>query len=1065
MKKVLSIFLALLLLCSTGTLAFAADEPEIIAQGTCGAAVNWKLDSNGQMTIYGSGSMQNYWYTEDRRPPYETYKDQVTSLVIEEGVTAIGKYAFYNFKNLTEKLVFPNSLKSIWDCAFEGCNGLTEAPQFNNTLTDIGFAAFRSCKNMKGDLVIPDSVTNLGIQAFSTCSSLDGTLYIGKNVQRLYGGVFYDCSKLTGNLLISDSVQSIDGSAFYSCRGFDGSLYIGHSVTKIEPLAFAYCGNLTGDLTIPDSVTEIGSGAFYGCRGLNGELHLGNHLERLYEENYQYGAFQGCSNLKGDLVLPESLTYIGRQSFYDCRSLSGTLQIPEGVTYIGNEAFHACAANTDLKQFFSNYPEQLTIEERITEPTCRVAGNKYCTAKCAQCGLLLKTWNESLPAAHNLTDVPYVAATEEADGNIAHFICTSCSALFKDEEAKEPATKEDVTLHFADEPKIENSKPETGDHPASFELVTYCKHDGNELYRKTVTLEMHPAKEATLEEGGNIKYYTDDDGNKYVYNEESKTFEEADEVATPSLLVKETELVVGSSQIWIPMYNKFQITAYVLPENATFKEVTFTVEDPSILSVDADGNLTPLSLGETNVIVSSHHGLTKTIPVVVQHGHVAGEPQYEDVTIEPTCVTPGRGMQIVRCNECGAFMSSTGPVEIPPTGIHLTKSVAAREATEEADGNIAHYVCSSCSGLFKDEEAKQMTTKEEVTLHFADEPKIENSKLESEDQPASYELVTYCKHDGTELYRKTVTLEMHPAVEASLLGDGNVKYYTDEEGNKYVFDDKTGTFKPTDDIEVPFVPIAVEKLNLNETEVTLLIGETFQLEPTVEPADATFPQVIFTSSDEAVAEVNPLGLITAKAEGTATIECVTADGATATVTVTIQHCHNPGEPKIEDITKEATCCESGVGDLVTRCAICGEELEREKDVTMPATGKHTPGEGQKTQEIKGTCEAKGGYVLVVKCADCGEVLSSETITTGYGDHDWNDGEVKSGKYDKYTVTDYTCQHCGQHKTEQTRNPNYQFRCKRCDWYDARRNNPGIRGFVYRMIHDITHMVQRINFLT
>ena len=136
MKQVLSIFLALLMLCSTGTLAFAADEPEIIAQGTCGATVNWKLDSNGQMTIYGSGSMQNYWYTDDRRPPYETYKDQVTSLVIEEGVTAIGKYAFYNFKNLTEKLVFPNSLKSIWDCAFEGCDGLTEAPQFNNALTD-----------------------------------------------------------------------------------------------------------------------------------------------------------------------------------------------------------------------------------------------------------------------------------------------------------------------------------------------------------------------------------------------------------------------------------------------------------------------------------------------------------------------------------------------------------------------------------------------------------------------------------------------------------------------------------------------------------------------------------------------------------------------------------------------------------------------------------------------------------------------------------------------------------------------------------------------------------------
>ena len=46
MKKVLSIFLALLMLCSTGTLAFAADDAQIVAQGYCGATVNWKVDSN-----------------------------------------------------------------------------------------------------------------------------------------------------------------------------------------------------------------------------------------------------------------------------------------------------------------------------------------------------------------------------------------------------------------------------------------------------------------------------------------------------------------------------------------------------------------------------------------------------------------------------------------------------------------------------------------------------------------------------------------------------------------------------------------------------------------------------------------------------------------------------------------------------------------------------------------------------------------------------------------------------------------------------------------------------------
>jgi len=947
---------------------------------------------------------------------------------------------------------------------------------------------------------------------------------------------------------------------------------------------------------------------------------------------------------------------------------------------------------------------------------------------------VIDTQYETIPMQHAMFYADRVEPTDKRDGTLAYYNCTVCNKYFLDENGEQEVTANDLAIHYPDTPKQTNAKVETDNRPASFELVTCCKHDGTELSRETVILEMHPAKEATLEEDGNIKYYTDDAGNQYVYNEESKTFKKADEVATLALLVKETELVVGSSQIWIPMYNKIQIIAYVLPENATFKEVTFTVEDPSILSVDEDGNLTPLSLGETNVIVSSHHGLTKTIPVVVRHGHIAGETQYEDVTIAPTCVTPGLGMWVEYCAECGAFMSKSGPREIPATGMHLTELVPAREPSEEADGCKEHYICTSCNGLFNDEEATVPTTKEKVTLHFADEPKIENSKPETNDQPASFELVIYCKHDGTELDRKTVTLEMHPAVEASLLGDGNVKYYTDEDDHKYIYDGETDTFKPMEDITVPFVPIAVEKLNVNETEVALLIGETFQLETTVEPADATLPQVIFTSTDESVAEVNPLGLITAKGEGTATIECVTADGAAVTVTVTIQHRHNPGEPKIEDvskeptccesgigelvtrcticgeeldreknvtipatgkhlpeaveardaseeadgnqayyrcatceavfmdekgenettmddmilhfadvpkqenvkpetgdlpasfecviyckhdgtelsretitltvhpakeatptedgnimyytdddgnkyvydedsgtftesadvstqfpvvpvsdiklnagkvelrdgdtfqlivtvqpedatfkavafsssddtiisvdenglimalnpgtatitctadgkqvtvtitvehkhisgepklenITKEPTCCESGIGDLVTRCTICGEELDREKNVTIPATGKHTPDDGTRVNEIKGTCETEGSYVLIVKCTDCGEELSSKTVSTGFGAHNWNDGDVKSGKYDKYTVTEYTCQHCGQHKTEQTRNPNYQFRCKRCDWFDARKDTKGVLGLIYKMIHDITHSVQHINALT
>ena len=1234
MKKALSILLALVLLCSTGTLTFPASAATVVASGRSGY-VNWKLESDGKMTLSGNGYTSDFTQTD--RPPWESYKSQIKSLVISNGVTKIGHYAFYKYTALTGSLTFPSSMREIGSSTFDGCTGFNGTLTLNSGLTTIGAGAFRDCLFI-GNLSIPDSVTTLGAGAFQHCACFNGTLHLSKNITEIGYATFAGCGMLKGDLVIPDSVTSISAFAFSSCMGLNGTLTIGSSVKTILWQAFENCSGLTGDLIIPDSVTKVDYSAFSFCTGFNGRLILGTSLEELGEnKDGAYGAFfqcsgltgdlvlpdslkiigkgsfYGCSNLTGELALPSGLTTIGDRAFYGCHSLSGTLEIPESVTTIGADPFHACAKDTDIVQFFANNPGYISVTETVTaRPSCTTTGTKTVSVKCTKCSSYVLSKTETLPIKHSImlfarrepsggrdgtvayyycplcdkyfedeagtvelpddydfsihcpgdpkqenakvetaeqpasfdlvtrcrthttvvldretftltmhpakeatyredgnikyyTDeggtkyvydelrrvfnenddvfihltlipatsievnqtnvdlrvddtfqlvatvkpenatlkdvtftssdatilsvnedglitalkpgtaivtcsteegltatvtvtvqhkhiagepqmenitkqatccvagigdlvtrctecgeeldrarnvtipatgvhptelVPAREATAEADGNIAHYICTSCDSLFKDEAAKQPTTEAEITLHFADTPKQENIRLESGNQPASFDLVTYCKHDGTELTRETVLLEVHPAKEATLEEDGNVKYYTDEDGNKYVYDEETGTFTETEDVSTQYPIVMEEHLDLDCSEIQFFVGMQDKIGAEIRPQDATFQDVTFRAEDPTILQVDDDGTITALAEGETDVIVTTHHGIEERVHVVVLHSHVAGEAQYEEITEEPTCVTPGCGKLVTRCAECGAFMSSIGPVEIPATGIHLTELVPAREPSEDADGYIAHYRCSSCNGLFWDEESKQPTTEEEIRLHFADAPQIENSRPESENQPASFELVTYCKHDHTELERKTVTLEKHPATEASLLGDGNVEHYTDDDGNKYVYDDETDAFKPVDDVTVPFVPIPVEKLHINEDNLHLVIGDTFQLETTTEPENATFPQVIFTSSDESVAEVNPLGLVTAKGEGTATIECVTGDGATVTVTVTVQHRHVAGEPQMEDITKAATCCETGVGDLVTRCSICSEELDREENVTIPATGIH-----------------------------------------------------------------------------------------------------------------------------
>ena len=71
----------------------------------------------------------------------------------------------------------------------------------------------------------------------------------------------------------------------------------------------------------------------------------------------------------------------------------------------------------------------------------------------------------------------------------------------------------------------------------------------------------------------------------------------------------------------------------------------------------------------------------------------------------------------------------------------------------------------------------------------------------------------------------------------------------------------------------------VTSITLSETYISLQPDETKRLTATVMPADADNPAVTWTSSNEAVAEVNSTGRVTANAYGTCTITCSATDGS------------------------------------------------------------------------------------------------------------------------------------------------------------------------------------------
>ena len=225
--------------------------------------------------------MKNYDYDSNQSPVYNN--SDVKKIVIEDGVTSIGDYAFRGCSSLTS-ITLPDSVTSIGDCAFVFCVGLSS-------------------------ITLPDSVTSIGDSAFKNCSSLT-SITIPDRVTSIEPYAFDNCSSLT-SITIPNSVTSIGASAFYNCRSLT-SITIPDRVTSIESRAFTGCSSLTS-ITIPDSVTSIG-----------------------------YATFTGCSSLTS-ITIPDSVTSIGYATFAGCSSLT-SITIPDSVTSIGESAFSNCSS-------------------------------------------------------------------------------------------------------------------------------------------------------------------------------------------------------------------------------------------------------------------------------------------------------------------------------------------------------------------------------------------------------------------------------------------------------------------------------------------------------------------------------------------------------------------------------------------------------------------------------------------------------------------------------------------------------------------------------------------------
>ena len=228
--------------------------------------LTWTLDAEGTMTISGTGAMKNY---DTDYSPATQKKDNVEKVVIQEGITSIGNYAFYNCSNLAS-IEIPEGVTSIGNYAFYNCSSLTSI-EIPSSVTSIGNGAFAGCGKLTS-IEIPSGVTNIGDNAFYDCTGLE-SIEIPSGVTNIGDNAFSDCTGLK-SITIPSSVTSIGVGVFDGCTALkevlleNGSELTYNDLGVSESIIRTYWNedNLTWTLTADGTMTISGSGAMQGYR-------------------------------------------------------------------------------------------------------------------------------------------------------------------------------------------------------------------------------------------------------------------------------------------------------------------------------------------------------------------------------------------------------------------------------------------------------------------------------------------------------------------------------------------------------------------------------------------------------------------------------------------------------------------------------------------------------------------------------------------------------------------------------------------------------------------------------
>ena len=218
--------------------------------GELSGGLTWTYYSDGGvLVIRGSGPMDDY--DSSFSLPWYSFLSEINSVIIEDGVTAIGARAFADcimLRNVTAA----DTVTSVGDYAFANCDSLVYCG-LSSQISEIGDYAFYQCKNL--DIDLPPRTEIIGNYAFYGCTSV---------------------SKLD----LPDSIREIGEGAFYRCSGLS-SIVLPKSMDVLRDYTFRGCASLES-IVIPAKISSIGKYSLGNCDSLEsvyiyGTLSIGDY--------------------------------------------------------------------------------------------------------------------------------------------------------------------------------------------------------------------------------------------------------------------------------------------------------------------------------------------------------------------------------------------------------------------------------------------------------------------------------------------------------------------------------------------------------------------------------------------------------------------------------------------------------------------------------------------------------------------------------------------------------------------------------------------------------------------